>query len=548
MRKPLVVHAIALLLPMTTACAFLDTDDETTSPGAPGSPSGAGSRTSPPTAPSPPTEFRCGVSGHAKLAVETAPQHAALTLETGAPPIVTAMEPTAPLWGAVAAIKGNGLGNGDGGEYVTFGSGVNEKRLDACPPSTSSATSREWAYLDGTCASFTSYASSVSFIVPLGASGDVVLHTKHGNATAGSVGATWRSSAVHHAAGRARVLASLETSGATYALVVDDGTASTAAGTTGGGKAPTLLRFTDGAVSSVKLEALGAVEASTTAAFAERADGGVDLGVAVTASSGTYATQLRFVHVMPDGVDVEMEEACVPSSFGPLVMRRGAAGTVAWTYLSATGGGRIAGVARLVHDADRHVWKIDRGPMPGPATGLGVERDDGSVLLAWGAPMGGLFDAKAQARIARLAPDGTAFREDNLHDVLDDYVHVDVLVTSAGSVVSHCSSDSTGFFDDTGAHGAHCHAVQIDASGARGALPGYPETFDASWALGVVADRVVALRTTATVGYYATPTDAPSAIAGPKATAAFVSMPAGASAEPTVMLATPGALAVARPR
>src|SRR5690606_18461688 len=123
-----------------------------------------------------PREWTCPADAPHVLVAQEPASHAPLAPVPGAlAPVVTSMSPASgPLLAAIA-LHGTNLRTGADGEYISFGAGEREVRI--VPSSWSS--------------------DSLYFRAPLGAQGDVVVHTAGGEAKAGAFEPTFRSSAVY---------------------------------------------------------------------------------------------------------------------------------------------------------------------------------------------------------------------------------------------------------------------------------------------------------------------------------------------------------------
>lgn len=433
-----------------------------------------------------PREWTCPADAPHVLVAQEPASHAPLAPVPGAlAPVVTSMSPASgPLLAAIE-IHGTNLRTGADGEYISFGAGEREVRI--VPSSWSS--------------------DSLYFRAPLGAQGDVVVHTAGGEAKAGAFEPTFRSSAVYRlppavaytSSPRLRVLGAFATATRAWALVERSDEASTA-------RSPmTLVAFDGDMLSSVALEGLVHPTdfAKSLTAFLPRPDG-VDLVYmpsVVARSSDPVPPSFR---VSVRGERVLVDQGCAIGEDG-LALERTASGELAmWTHLPR----RAA--ARLVHDESTGVWRLDRETKSG-IHGKGIAPGNGTVAFAWGDldPNTRLLDTKTRIRAAVFDPVANDFRTTDLTPFRDDGAHARVFVTHSGITVGHCNHDSTGGLNDTSSYGSRCHVDVLGSSGEFRSAEAWPTDLREGYRFGALAGAITAMRTEGDRKFLVSPSEEP---------------------------------------
>lgn len=391
MKTVTVVAALVACASTSVACA---TADDLPSP--------SGAREAPEAAPAPP---HVGCAPLEVVAFEALP-----TFEQAPPtalvPIVALdadVEPARPAWGATVRVRWRGAAPALRGARVGA--------LDVPLPRG---------------------AATEGFVVPLGASGPIVLRTDEGEGTVGVVSPAWPARAVATLEGAEPVTVI----GGELGLGADDSTAvlrsDARVGAAEGARASVLAIVRLGPARARVARLAGVARASRTVVGAAR---GAFADVIVAESPE------GFVHLTVRSEFVEVRRACLPAGVRALGVQRTRDGEpVGWVGLPTTDPD-VLDVARL-RVADDHL-ALERADGRVGREATGVHRlDDGTWLEGSVRSAGHLFDDKEAIAVSRTSPVGARV---GVHDSagLDDWLEWDVLPSSGAARpwVVYCNQD-----------------------------------------------------------------------------------------------------------
>lgn len=476
-----------------------------------------------------------------------------LAVESGWPaPVVTSMSPLGGAQATVVTIKGSALSSdyfsASTNDYIAIGSGAREMRV--CP--------NTFDRQNEVCTRALSWEpQGISFAVPIGASGDVVVHTKGGSANAGQFVPTWSSSTTYHSAAMTAptfVLGAYATARRTYAIVVTplprdpSGTSSQEPQ----GAVPTLVVFDAtspmGEVSAVTLEGIAPTSAEEDLpeiSFVERASSTEDAVDFVFFANA--AGRSGVVHGRVHGNSVDLDGAC-PDLAARKALALGTNPTSGqlflWTYVDGHD------IAQLDHDDAKSTWTLRREHFGTDIGGKGYVMPDGTVAFGWSLYVGGLFDAKSIAMVSTLKPGQTSFTAQSLTPPRDDYTTIALFPTAGGITAAHCIYDSTGLFDDKGPYGSHCHVEQQAANGEWNPASGWANPMDFGYTFGLVGGSLASADHATGTTYRAGPSGAPIAVIASTAVRSLfaVRFPDGVLATPRLVVTTGLGAAVLRPQ
>lgn len=448
-----------------------------------------------------PSTFACVTTKSVPFEVVPA-NHVAALANAGAPaPAVSNAQDIVAPWGTKVTITGSGLGDGRGGEYVSFGEGAREIRVPAksCIDPNDSATCGWHPWSD----------TRIEVPAPLGAEGKVVVHTLGGAAGAGTFTSPWRSSA-------ALTFAKDEVFGRTLAsLDTPEGAFVVRTSRRPGLSFPndhrlTVHRFTADGVSVAAFDDLGGVR---RASLSRDSNGRIDLALV------TETSRLHMVRVHADAV--EIDDGCVPAD----------------------------ALVRLVDERGAGTWKRDRMVITTELVrGDGVELADGSVGFAWGEGASGFFDSKSAAMVAVLPAGAAAVESTQLAPLMDDYVETRAFATSSGFVMTYCNHDDTGFAADRSSSGVRCRVLARTGPREWEPFDGHPNTFEnLDHDFGLVAGRIASVYRVsgkAEYAYRASVDASPSVVVAFANEVSFVR----ADGPPVLFVASGTSAAVIRPR